>query len=532
MDFTILIADDNQILRESLCANIDWKALGITKVLSAPNGLIAKEIIEHERPNLVISDIVMPMMTGVELAAAVNADFPDLPFILISAHEEFEYARQAISAGVYDYILKPVDNDSLLETVRRCLEEKKNEYELRQQVKNGLEILKERFYIRSTESSFGYANFEENASYLDINFLSSYYACILFDIDSKNRTKFSMSIEDFEVTLLKMKNIIKSLLNEYEVHLFTSRSDSVEVIIGLSCEDYIGCLYSSLEEIQAVAEKQCRITVTAACGGSVDNIKSIHKSHTEALKVLEYRFMMGFGKILVFSDFTQTGGKEISDDSLIIEEKLLKLLNFGSSDNLDEFNRFLEHTLNKVSVTREYVHAFVFSLALRAYQTVCETLSQTEYEADYIATVYAQLNKFDTKHEMIEWFKNLISGSVEQISHARQDYSREIISKIKKYINENYCIEELNLEMIANEVSFSQSYISLFFKKETGTNLFDYIVNLRMEKAMKLLHSSSERISNIGSMVGYPNPSYFSNVFKKHIGVSPKEYRDTLEKIS
>mgnify|MGYP001015842783 CR=1 FL=1 len=526
-DYTLLVVDDNQYIREAICDNINWNAAGIGRVLRAANGREAIDIIKDNAVDIVVTDVLMPVMDGVHLAREIRKNYPGIVIIFISAYDDFEYVQQAIKTDAFDYFLKPVDSEVLFKGVQAAIMEKELEVKLRHKIKSGQEFLTERFYRRLIEKKNGTLNMKDDADYLNITFKKQLYVCVVLDIDDKDRFKSVSSIEDFEMSILIIRELALTALADYETHIFNGDNDTVVILVGLDGYGQCNDLFFALEKMEIELEKRCHITLTAGIGNVRSKIEDIRYSYQEAKKAVEYRFLMGFGKVLPYQDFNGRAPADGAVNWQKHEEKVVKYLKLGRAEEFDKFLDEFISRIERLQTTRETLYAAVIGLAIKVYQTVNEQGASGEtFSPAFIYRMYDELQKLQTKEQLLSWLRNTISAAFYEVETSRKNYSSGIINKILDFIERNYHMENLNLDLIAREVAFSPSYISLIFKKETGINLFDHITKLRIEKAMAMLRNSCLRISDIGEMVGYPNPSYFTNVFKKHTGKSPKEFRD------
>lgn len=525
--YTLLIADDNTLIRQSLQDNVQWRRCGIDRVYTAGDGREALELFRKYGADVVITDVLMPNMDGIELSRAVRSLSAETAILFISAHDDFVYVQKAFQNDCFNYLLKPVDEKAILKCVEDALEIKNAKIQIKKKIESGQEYLSERFYRRLTHwKSSRQSDIEADCQYLNIHFQAPDYLCVVFDFDEKDTLKDAWDIERFEIMMILAKDSIENALENVEHHVFNGDDDTIVAFIGLHEDADIDMLDESLEQAVENVARCCETTVTAGVGGRVHNILEIRSSFKEACAAVKYRFLMGFGKVLVYKDYEgrNNGPKENAEKEAAAVVKLLKL---GTAEDFADALERIVQDMSIKKVSRESLHSMLIGIGIRIMQTVRESCPDSRDFGDgFLYTMFDDLKRMKTKEQMIQWLAETVRRAFKEIDGVRENYTRSIVTQIYEYVHENYGREDLNLNVIAKEVSFSPSYISLLFKRETGTNLFDYIISYRIEKAKSLLRNRDLQISDVGAVVGYPNPSYFSIVFKKNTGRSPKEFRD------
>ena len=417
--YRLLIVDDDEILRSGLASNIDWNSHGIQVVAQAKNGKEAVEMIERTMPEIVLSDIRMPFMDGIELAKYVSEYFPRIKMILLSAYEEFSYAKKAIQYRVYDYVMKYESNDVILEKVCGMITQ--------------CRIDREHEDIR-----------QENKSYLLRDYIQQ------------------LCLNEYENTM--------ELYEDRPIDLFNGFGDGRYIVLSFAMETYN-------------SKRESRIVCTKHDGNIMHYI----------MEFMKERQMQS----VCFQD------KESVKVVVNIKDRV--------SFTIEKFQQQLEqlaHRMEEENPLNMYISG----------GSICEELTQLHNSylgAEETMSVLKLMDRTKTDTRV------MLSGTAK----SKQENMADVMEKIVQFIQNNYDNPELSLNQISKYVYLSPAYVSTIFKKYKEVTISNYIIDVRMRTAEKLLKESSYKAYEIANMVGYTNSQYFSILFKKYRGVSPSEYR-------
>jgi two-component system response regulator YesN len=524
----IMIVEDNASTREGLCENVPWYENNIEVIAALPNGREAIEYLNGHLPDVVITDIVMPIMDGLELTHAIKRDYPDIKVIVLSAYDEFKYAQEAIKIGVFDYVIKPFDYGYLLDTVKRALDEKRQDAALKEQVKKSIPVLREKFFLQLVEEDREDLAFMDDTKYLGLKFDNKQYICVLYEIDNIKQVKRKINIEKYNILLLKITDIILSNFSDVDIWIFRTRSSCLASILGLNDENTFridNLLYERLESIRKQIEKKFDVTLSIGVGNIVPHICKVSDSYRKARDVLEYKFLMGNNRIFNSKDTAFTGKTEHAYFPLSIEENLIKKACIGNMNGaLECINKLIEYFKSN-TVNKGYAKTIVYGLISKMYQKLYESGIKIDNIFMSREKVFKQIQDFDESKQMLTWLKEIVIDICKEVGYSMFQYHKHIIQQVKDFINKTYMKEDCKLNEIARQVGISPTYLSALFKKETAVNISEYILKVRMEKAQELLLFSDLRISDISYRVGYSNQFYFSTCFKKYTGRTPNEFR-------
>lgn len=522
----LLIVDDETNIREGLSA-VDWHSIGMTNVLCAKNGLEAQRIIDTSLPDIVLTDIRMPGMDGLELADYINQVYPDIKTILISGYSDFDYAKKAISIGVEDYLLKPVNIDGLLNKVGSIIKEKKEKHIINKQLDQKQCQIDSVIYSIIEDQQKPQTNIDAALINYGVDWSSDYIACISFEITSKNYDSLStVYFNDIK------KNII---------HGFTSYEKSCIQFSNPIIQNELSVFlnFSSTAQSKALAEDISKITVqlepisnkySVFITISISKIYGKHdfrRAYLDARDTLKHKFFLGQG-IIIFSA-RMNREQEVTPKSYASIESKLKI----ALDTLDInqclailrslFRDYYFSSPQYISEIKENFYKLVKLLSNRIHGKVSS-------DKNFLCMGYLPYaDKFETLDEYIKHVEMLYCEMIDILKVNKPSKSTWIIEKAKEYIHENYHME-LSVDDVAIYVERNPNYFSHLFAQIEGVPFTEYLNQYRVSLAKNLLVNSSLMSYEVADKVGFNNYRYFTQVFKKMTGMSPTQYRDTYYK--
>ena len=527
----LLIVDDEYNIREGLAKAVDWGSIGTEVVATAGSGMEALELFRRFEPDIVITDIFMDEMNGLELIEAISQKSKNAKFILISGYDEFVYARRAIDLKVFRYLLKPILPDEILAVVKTLAEEIHEEKELQQRI--GLfeeEINKNRdILVRQFLHDILYGqtgSLEEcrlRAALLSIKLVEdATYVCAAFEADGGNAAANDNPYRVARMLTLGVYRIAEEVFRRLPTCWVYSDDDNrVYVIAGTSqVQELEVALYYCVERLQKVAKQNLDVTISVGIGNNCGSLLDVCHSRREALRALEYKMAAGQESIIHIRDVQSIDAQRFeypTEEERRIVDAMAREDGAALADAVNAFFRMLsaERLLDKrikAAVAKLYG---VLSMKMN-------DLNVTVLNDDVLTI----LSKYDTLDSMKQWFLDVSAEALRKLSHYREKGIRSVILSAEKYIQANFKHMDLSLSMLAEHMGLTSSYFSRLFKQETGCSYIDYVINLRIESAKRLLRTTTHRIFDIGEMVGYPNSQYFCTLFRKTCGVSPAEYRE------
>lgn len=538
--FKLLIADDEQIVIEGIRDSIDWGRYEIEIVGTAKNGSEALKLAKDLKPDIIISDIKMPGLNGLELIEELKDFLPNVKVILISAYEEFDYAKQAIRLGVNSYLSKPVKKAEVINEVNKIksqLEQKQYEEEitkeLRQRFNENLPILREHFLntlIRGT----GVRDLETKFQTYHIALSPCNIGVMVCKMDHFRRTNLEADearvqllmlriIDIFnETTLPKSKSITFQSYNQEIVTIFNALEKD-----GLSVQEWIKLAEMIKDRVLAEIGSEVSIGI----GRIYPEIKDIGLSYKEAVKALNYRLVYGDNSVLYIENV-----EDVETDAynplININELLENIQNILYTGKLEEVYDLVDSFRQRLQNAEKIPYYYIQQLYIQLLSIILRTATEIGIGTHLIAEnndLYGTLLKIESFSELDGWIKRILGNVCEQINIKNKLKTKHSIQKAINYIRE-HCQEEISLTSVADYVRLNPNYFSRFFKEETGCSFVDYLKKLRIEKAKELLRTSNLKIYEICEALGYQSVQYFSTLFKNMVGVTPQEYRENLDR--
>lgn len=540
--YRMMIIDDEPYVRRGLKKLTEWEKYGIEIIGEAANGKQAYDVIKKEKPDLILTDIYMPKMDGLELAKKVTDISPYAKVILLSGYEDFQYAQTAIRNDAFDYILKPIEKDKLLNVIEKAkkqikkeIDKSKKEEELKEQLQQNLPVLKERYlnYIFNNSFSFNYVL--ENHKYLNLNLNKQRFVLLIFLLGDKQKDIKDKQKE--QLIMIDINNIINGILTEnYKGEIVTDYPDRFVVLLNYpdneSNNTTLNRLYQMFKKINKKVFELYNISLKAGIGCFYLDSEKISDSYKEALEALEYRIFPGTGDIIYINDVSVVETKNKFVYPVKLEKKIITAIKIGDINQSEIYsNEFIKQLLNSKNICPDTFKKLVLKLVYSIIRKVMEWNISIEIVKREERKIEEQINKCYSidilKSCLVDFIKNLA-----KINNTKKENSyKKMINEVYRYIQDNYQ-KDISLDDIASYIGFTPNYLANIFKEKTGKTVISYLINYRINKAKSLLTKTDLKIYQISNKVGYNNPNYFSQVFKNNVGVSPNQYKQaTNEKL-
>jgi len=529
----VLLVDDERHVLEGLKTMIDWTKMSITEVLTAMNGEEALQSYLNDRPDILISDVAMPKMTGLELAARIRKSDPDIPILFLSGYDDFEYAREAIHLHVSRYILKPAVYYEIEQAIQEMiidLEAKRKQRKYAEQfnsyVEQSLPMLREQFLYDLVSGMKREADLSEGMlHFYGVNSLSSGGIIVGFMLYRPQQGR-AKTERDWQLFKYSAANIVDETAILYarqeRAQIYSLRYSENWLPILITNTDAAGAERIALELAETVLNHVTNLLdleLNAAIGRWYGKAEELHKSYREVVETLRSLDFEGYHKIMTVDQAASIVSNEHRYPARLVQLCIEAMQKFNPTDVTKQWGELKEWLLQE-------------DVPLGVVQIVCITLwgnlslelaGKMNTEANTILPEWvrgAQENR--SKENIVAWIDEqfrLVLEPLQQRDSQQLLYARQIM----QYIEEHYP-EPISFDELSKKLHLTRNYLSYLFKKETGTSFIHYLTNYRIERAKELLMSRQYMIYEISEMVGYSDPAYFSRVFKKVTGVAPLEY--------
>lgn len=521
----VIIVEDDRIIRRSLCS-VPWKEHGFILAGEATNGENAIELIEKEQPQVVISDITMPFMNGLEMAKLIRETSPHTKVIFLTGYEDFKYAQEAVKLKAFDYLLKPVKMAELIEKVKKAGAESNREVDKEKRFVDSLPLLEQRLLrkMMSTQNEESIIDIEKELVELGMKLEGPYFAAMLIHLNSSD--------EEEEVENKKKLTEILFELQPENKDSYLVNGEINEMALLLCLEN--DCEKSKKElalEILEQINKQVAKIATITIGRTYDNQFEIGTSFVESRLAMDMKHIMGTSRVYSIEDTIPSTLQNMNYLKELDEtfKNYIKLgLPHKARETLDQLSTAITESksipLSETKLLALKYSTLVFYQIKRWKEGDIEGFNELEF--------YNLILQLESLQEMTSILGGLIEEWTNSMSKANDPNRNTLVDKAMEYMKKNYHDEALTQRKVANEIFVSAPYLSNLFKIEKGLNFGDYLLNLRMNKAMDLLQSHNAKIYKVAGNVGYSNPQYFSVCFKKYTGYTPGEYRKSVDSIT
>ncbi len=528
--YKVMLADDEGIVIDSL-KFIILKEFGDTCIIeSAKTGRSVIELAEHFRPDIVFMDIQMPGINGIEAMKEIREGNKNTIFIVISAYDKFDYAKEAISLGVLEYLNKPIERNNIIRVLKKAMqlidterEKRSNDLIAKEKLESVIPIIENGFIYNALFQE----NFEEDIdNYRNLLGIDKKYGFIIVLVCGESQEGNHMT--NAVGTSVRIQNYyheIRELVSEYyhgvimgsvmanKIALFVpSDNDKMEYA------ERIQIINKSRElcrKLQFRTEAAFRIGI-----GSIQTIMEAMVSYNEALNAL----VDTTGSVAHVDD-VGIGCEYEENYPVDLEKRLFEYIEKGDiNDVVMTANHFFDWMEENYADCMMDIKLKALEFVLWAEHLAYDKggyVYQFRSRKDYLPSLLA----YNQLSEVRFWFVNKISDASRKIAAKKEGKtSHGIIDRAKEFIVHNYK-REISLDDVSRDVNISPYYFSKVFKDETGENFIEYLTNLRVNKAKELLQDSDKSMKEIGYEVGYTDPNYFSRIFKKTVGVTPTEFK-------
>lgn len=537
----VMIAEDEYLENEGLKESVLSLKADVA-VETVFNGFEALNKLNSFCPDILISDINMPGMSGIELATKIKKSIPDINIIFVSGYDDFDYLKGAIKLDAFEYILKPVDNEEFGEVFERALSKisrerlvKEEDVVLRQIVNESLPVMREKFLKDLLYGTIDSKDIWRKISKLGIEIQEGIYSIILFEIDDYNLAEN----EDDRKSLQKIFDGILygsdtekySLCYKQSISLGNGKGAFLVSFNSFIPEDMqkdtaMNIAGDILLETYNVSGK----SITASVGKPVSCLEELYQSYNDACKKMLQKVIIGKGAVITKLEELQETNMELLQNSeyMKINKELI-----GCLHNLDRqkaahlldyfFNNLKEGNIYNI----QYIQNCCINIICQVQNFLFEKNETFDGEIEYELINWSNILKFDTIEDICSKMKEIFEKVIEGLEDRKNKKTSKVVDCVIKYIEERFS-EDITIKEIANELYYSQNHLGVLFKKETGKGFSEYLTEYRMNKAREFLKTTLLRTYQISDAVGYSNVNSFIKQFKLMYNMTPKEYRERI----
>lgn len=525
MPYKVFFVEDEIAIREGIRDNVDWSAHGFEFSGEASDGELALPLLQTIKPDVLITDIRMPFMDGLQLSQIVRDRLPSTKIIILSGHDEFAYAQKAIKLGVFEYLLKPVsvqDLHAVLGKAADALEQEQRERQalqtLQDQVEEHRAALRERFLLKLVTGAAAPLEAIERSQALGLDLVAGCYLVVLLRIESRDPSD-RMNLEAQQRIHQQVAALVE---NHPDVHLLRKDpGDLVLLLKGLAPEHLTAERDHLLEQIrQQVAGFQCELV--AGSGTPQLRIAEICHSYLDAVDNLR----ASAGDRGAYPD----DGSD-KDDLLGVDRSAVEdFLRTGTADDFGAFYEAFSRPLGPTALASPVVKSYVFTdMVLAAAKLVDELGGDVDQVIPELGSIGKVLATINTADQLRERVRAVLGSALAFRDNRVGRHYDDVIRQAQAYIDSRFSDPALALNDVAIRVNLSACHFSAVFSQETGRTFKEYLTEIRIKKAKELLRTTALKAFEIGYQVGYNDPHYFSHVFHKNTGLTPMEFRAQVQ---
>lgn len=532
----VFLVEDESIVREGLRDNIMWQQYGYQFAGEASDGEMALPLIRKVKPDVLITDIKMPFMDGLALSRIVSQEFPQMKIIIISGYDDFEYARQAIRVGVEQYLLKPITKMTLqktLEEIREKIESERAQEDYLEKFKEEMleyeQYSRRNFFEKVFEGQLSVQEIYEEAQKLSLEMDASGYNLAMVSLwEKKNVEERS---QDSRLIAGKREELTRYFRRYPEFLMFRWNINTYGILMKGEEEQMKELRAKCVENIVRICSAQDgEIEWYLAVGDPVERLSLLPECYSKVNHLMSYRYLKPQQHILTADALSETAKKDDGnslggvDISKVDPEILKGFLLRGQIDEVEDFvDSFLESQREALrsKLFRDYMMLSIRFTTLAFVEKL--GYSQEEF-LDGSWTDKVQ-NLSLSEDDMKPYMLRLMRRAMELNDKEQESQGKKLIKKALEYIEANYARESLSLNEAAGAVDVSANYFSAVFSQEMEMTFTEYVTKKRMEKAKELLRQTEKHSGEIAAEIGFKDPHYFSFVFKKTQGCTPREYR-------
>lgn len=530
--YRIVITEDEEEVRKRIIKHINESDNEYAVIGEASDGEEAIKVVRELKPDILLTDICMPNVNGLELIKSIREIDRDMPIIVVSGYDDFSYAREAMSMGVREYLLKPFLPKELFEVLdktKKIIEQKNqmitNMQNMSIEIKKNITYSRERFFRSLIEGKLGQQETEITASDIGFNLEAQWYCAgiVGFEVSEK------IEIKD---TMIKYISIIKDNYFPKNISMYEIQGDHGELMIFFtgtreSQQGFMQIIRIGIEKICLSMKQYHKITAKCALGNSYNNYESLSKSFQEALAT--WRVMLYQDKMVTIYSQNLNNANQLDEEKItdIVEQLILDIQMGDDNAAVCCIDDIIDYYSTLSPDMIEYISISLVKLVLKVSDIMANANLNIRAWNDksvlsYLKRHFTHGNLVEAKNVLAEYIKKCS----DQFAQSNDDNSEKIIRNARFIIEENIGNEDFNLDTLSGQLHFSSNYVRQLFKAKTGENFSDYLFRRRMEFAETLLRNPIYKIQDIAEKTGYSNQRYFARCFKKYYNSTPTEYRD------
>ncbi|MCU6710736.1 response regulator [Paenibacillus sp. J5C_2022] len=521
--YQVLLVDDEPLDLEGLKRLVPWGKFNMRVTAEVTSAFAVLEFLEQRQVDILVTDIKMPIMSGVELAAKLREKYPEMKIIFVSGYDDFQYAKKAINLQASSYILKPINDHELfqcLEQVKDELDQEKSRNKVEEYYHETLPLLRDELLLKWLHGNTK----PEVASILENE---------LFKFSGDNGYLAVLELDDLvwklkqysEAEKSKLMHKVNRLIIEYmEANQLGSyyKLDNQRIAIIL-CRHELP--ENELQKFVNYVSDNSPVSITIGLGGRTADLHEFPRSYRQACELLAAKMFIGKGRVIT----KQQSELGIKQNTIDLEQKFSKLFAATAKYETVQLHDDLEDLFDYVRTLEDKISVYHFSLyVISKMDAYLNAIQLNLY--DILGIDFKDLDEvfdFETVDDIESWLRRKLYAISEHIYWNKQKPNHKLIEEVEKYITEHLS-DSITLRNVANIFGFSPNYLGYLFKEQNQENFSDFVIRKRLEKAKTLLKEPTLKIYEVADRVGYNNLTYFSRHFKSRFGMTPGEFQKQI----
>ena len=523
--YRVLIVDDEKSILEGLECIINWEEFGIEIAGLCSNGIDALNVIDNTKIHILITDIKMFKMNGLELINQIRERSLNIKCIVLSGYDDFDYVKEAMLLGIENYLLKPVPVDELTATLKNAIGKIESETHKNIELRKGIDALKDNILNRWVKSDIEKDEFFERAVLLNLNIGTSDYVAAVLKVYSSKKEAAESRDPKKRLLRIAINNLCDEVLTKN--HAAVTFCDlNGDVVILYSNRDYMinpSIVKDTLLACMKNINESLGVEVFVTVGNMVKHFDDTGISYENARSLQEYQLIMPPNSLLCYNEILKST-ENYNNRIRISFEVLQKCIYAKDRKGAISFIESVYKQLKSIDgLDPEYIRNLSIEILLYIKQNFNKHISDSDLFFHEFINTFSNILQINSMWGLEEWMKEIIAKAFDIIEYKSNKFS-PLIKRVISYTENSY-IKNINLKTIAADFRVNPGYLGYLFKRETGDLFNNYLNNVRLEAAKKLLTGTKTKIGDIAIKVGYANISYFNIIFRKNVNMSPADYR-------